>query len=60
MALVMPEEIDTALENQGPTNCRKISIKKRDQQILTHILTYNKTIYPKINKIGFMIEDLEQ
>lgn len=51
----MPEEIDTVLGKQGFR-----SIKRGAQQILTHVLTFNKpSILNKII-IGFMIEKVKQ
>lgn len=53
----MPEEIVNPCFPKTASNCR--SIKRGAQQILTHVLTFNKpSILNEI--IGFMIERVEQ
>lgn len=61
LSLAIPEEINATLGNQEVTNCRRISTKRGDQQILTHtyILTFNKPSIPKEIKIGFMSERIK-
>ena len=62
LALATEDEIASALEKQGVTNIKRISIRKGEQHILnnTYILTFNKPQTPKEMKIGYCLGRIEQ
>ena len=57
LVLATEEEIASALEKQGVTNLRRISIRKGKEQIQTdtYILTFNQPRTPKEVKIGYCL-----
>ena len=62
LALATEYEIVSALGKQGVTNIKRICIRKGEQRIQTntYILTFNKPRTPKVVKIGYCFERVEQ
>ena len=62
LALATEDGIALALEKQGVTNIKRISIRKGEERIQTntYILTFNKPQTPKQVKIGYCLERVEQ
>ena len=56
------EEMAAAMEKQGVTNIRRVSIKKSSEKVETntYILTFNQPQIPKVVKIGYCLERVEQ